>query len=283
MGVARPRAQGQAMISTLTARDQRIGQTRLRPDHRPDDEGRDRRQHHGGHEPGGDAVGQPLDRRAAALGLSHQGGDLVQQGVGSDLLGLHHEAAGGVQRARDQIVADLLRHRQGFTGDERLVQRCPAFDQAAIDRDFLARPHAQAVAHGNVFDGDLLVRSVQPDAQGLFWRQVQQGSDGAGGTFAGAQLQQLAQEHQGDDDGGGLEIEGRLAVHVLEGVGDQVGRDDRGRAETPGDQGPERDQGEHVQVPSPDRGPAARDERPARPQHHRRRQGELDPSAPAVG
>ena len=50
---------------------------------------------------------------------------------------------------------------------------------------------------------DLLVRSVQPDAQGLFWRQVQQGSDGAGGTFAGAQLQQLAQEHQGDDDGRG--------------------------------------------------------------------------------
>ena len=46
---------------------------------------------------------------------------------------------------------------------------------------------------------------------------------------------------------------------------------------SPGHTGAHRDQREHVQVPGPHRVPAADEERPPRPQHHRRGQHQLDP------
>ena len=39
-----------------------------------------------------DAVGEPLDRRAAALRLADHAHDLRQQRVAADALGAHHEA-----------------------------------------------------------------------------------------------------------------------------------------------------------------------------------------------
>ena len=44
----------------------------------------------------GDRVGQPLDRRTAALGLADHPHDLGQQRFAADALGPHHEAAGAV-------------------------------------------------------------------------------------------------------------------------------------------------------------------------------------------
>ena len=81
--------------------DQAVGEARLRPEHRPGGKGDERDRDHRRHEPAGDLVGQPLDRRAAALRLRHHLHDLRQQRVAADLVGAHHEAAGGVERAAD--------------------------------------------------------------------------------------------------------------------------------------------------------------------------------------
>ena len=79
IGVARPSAQGQAMISTLTAATSPIGKARLRPEHCPGGKGGERDRDHRRHEPGGDLIGQPLDRRAATLRVRHHLHDLRQQ------------------------------------------------------------------------------------------------------------------------------------------------------------------------------------------------------------
>ena len=69
IGVASPSAHGHAMISTATAFTQRVGECRRRPERRPRDEGQRRGHDHRRHEPRGDPIGEPLDRRAAALRL----------------------------------------------------------------------------------------------------------------------------------------------------------------------------------------------------------------------
>ena len=92
IGVASPSAHGQAMISTATAFDQGVGQSRLGTDSDPCDERDDRDQHDGRDEPAGDHVGQPLNRRAAALGFADHADDLRQQRVRADPLGPHDEA-----------------------------------------------------------------------------------------------------------------------------------------------------------------------------------------------
>ncbi len=87
IGVASPSAHGQAMISTETAATSacgsRGGVPTVGPDHERDSRDRDDRRH----EPGGHGVGQALDRRAGALGLTHQLDDPGQHRVAADPLG----------------------------------------------------------------------------------------------------------------------------------------------------------------------------------------------------
>jgi hypothetical protein len=102
MGVARPSAHGHAMIRT---------------DERPNDERKHRGSGHGGHEVGRHGVGQTLDGRAAALRLSDHTDDLREQGLGSDPIGAHDEAAGGVHRGPDDPLARVLLDRHRLAGD----------------------------------------------------------------------------------------------------------------------------------------------------------------------
>ena len=74
IGVASPSAHGHAMISTATALTERVGEPRLGPERAPGDERQDRDGHHGRHEVAGHAVGQALNRRAAALRLADHAG-----------------------------------------------------------------------------------------------------------------------------------------------------------------------------------------------------------------
>ncbi len=70
IGVARPSAQGQAMISTATAVTQRVRRSGAAAQRRPSRRRRAGGEDHRGNEIGGDAIGQALDRRAAALGFA---------------------------------------------------------------------------------------------------------------------------------------------------------------------------------------------------------------------
>ena len=84
VGVARPSAQGQAMISTRDRVEQREVERRLRAEGEPDDERERGEAEDGRHEVAGDDVGQALDRRPGALGLGHEPDDLGEHRVGAD-------------------------------------------------------------------------------------------------------------------------------------------------------------------------------------------------------
>ena len=67
IGVARPSAQGQAMISTLTAATRPKASRGSGPNQAQAPNASERHDDDGRHEPAGDLIGQPLDRRARAL------------------------------------------------------------------------------------------------------------------------------------------------------------------------------------------------------------------------
>ncbi len=80
VGVARPSAHGQAMISTATAAVKAAAGARARE---PEAEGAHREGDHDRHEDAGDPVGQALHAGLAGLGLLDQAGHLGQRGVGA--------------------------------------------------------------------------------------------------------------------------------------------------------------------------------------------------------
>ena len=84
--------------------DQRVRQARLRTESEPRDEGDDGNGDDCRNEPRGDAIGEALDRRAAALGLSDQLDDLGEQGFGADALGSHDEGSGAVDGRADDFA-----------------------------------------------------------------------------------------------------------------------------------------------------------------------------------
>src|SRR3546814_2121112 len=61
---------------------ERVAEARFGADEHPDDEGRDRDEHDARHEPPRDAIGDRLDRRAAALCLGDHAHDPRERGVG---------------------------------------------------------------------------------------------------------------------------------------------------------------------------------------------------------
>ena len=200
IGVASPSAQGQAMISTRHGGDQRVSQARLRPERRPSRECDQRRRDHRRHEPGGDPIGQPLDRRARALRRGDHLHDLRQHGVAADFFRAHDEAAAAVERSGDHVGALLLGHRHRFAGDHRFIDRGPAFDQHAIDRNLFAGTNAQPVAGRNGLERHIFIAAVILDAPRGLGRQLDKRADRARGRGAGAQFEHLAEQHQHGDD-----------------------------------------------------------------------------------
>ena len=203
--------------------------------------------------------------------------DLGQQRVAPDLVGAHHEAAGLVERAADHLAAGFLGHRHGFAGHQRFVERGAAFEDDAVDRHLLARPHAQAVADGKRVERHLLVGAIVADPAGGLRRKLEQRLDRARGRLARAQLEHLAEQHQHRDDGRRLEIDRNRAAMAAEGGREDSGRDRADDAVDIGHAGAHRDQREHVEIARDERLPAAHEERPAGPQHHGRRERKLDP------
>jgi hypothetical protein len=262
--------------------DEAVGEARLRAERRPGDEGDDGDRDDGRHEPARDLIGEPLDRRARALRLRDHLDDARDQRVTPDLAGAHHERARLVERAGDHLVAGGLAHRHRFARNHRFVDRGAALDDLAVDRHFLAGPHPQIVADRDLAERHFLVAAVGVDAARRLGREREQRFDGARGRLAGAQLQHLAEQHQDRDDRRRLEIDRDRAVIAAERLREDARRKGRGHAVAEGDADAERDQREHVEIARDQRLPAAREERRARPQHHRCRERQLDPVRPCL-
>ena len=103
VGVARPRAQGQAITSTAMAGISAC--PTAWPVSKPADEGQQGQAEHHRHEDGGDAVGQALHRRLGALRLLHQADDPGQHRVPAHPRGLDPQQARAVDRGADHRVA----------------------------------------------------------------------------------------------------------------------------------------------------------------------------------
>ena len=154
-------------------------QARLRPEPGPGAKRDHRDEDHHWHEPAGDLIGKPLDRRARALRFRDHLDDLGQQCVASDLVGAHHEPAGLVERACNDLAAGLLGDRHGFARHQRLIERGAAFEDDAVHRHFFARPDAQAIADGKGVDFHFMIRTVVADPPGGLRRELEQRLDRA--------------------------------------------------------------------------------------------------------
>jgi hypothetical protein len=148
-------------------------------------------------------------------------------------------------------------------------------DHDAIDRDFFAGTNAQPVTGRDGIERHVLVAVVILDAPRGFGRERDQRADCARGRGAGAQFQHLAEQHQHGDDAGSLEIERDAAVLIVKRRGKKAGQERGDDAVAISDAGAHGDQREHVEIAGDERPGAALKERPAAPQHHRRRQRKL--------
>ena len=144
VGVARPSAHGQAMISTATAAvkaavaDAPIEQPVRQRQHRQPDDDRD--------EDCRDPVGQALHLGLAALGRGDQSGHLGELGVGADAGCPNLEPAADVDGRADDAVAGTHLDGHGLTGEHRRVHRRRARDHDAVGGDLLAGPCHEDVA-----------------------------------------------------------------------------------------------------------------------------------------
>ncbi len=194
--------------------DDGVRQPRLRSPGPPHHEGHGGDCHHDRDEPAGDDVGKPLDRGARALRRADHLHDAREQGVGADLLGAQQQAAGAVHGGTNDARAHALFHRDRFARHHGLVDAARALGDRTVNRDLLAGPHPQQVAHLHLFKRYVGLAAVSVHAARAVRCQSQQQAQRFAGLTACLQLQNLAKQHQRRDDGGGLEVDGDRAVGV---------------------------------------------------------------------
>jgi hypothetical protein len=217
------------------------------------------------------------------LRFRDHGYDLGEECIAADPLGAHDETARRVDGGAGHLVAGILLGRHRLAGNHGFIDRAAALEHHAVDRHFLAGPHAQAVAGNDFFKRDVLVAAIIAQPAGAFRRQIEQGANGAAGLGAGAELEHLAEQNQRDDYGRRLKIKRHLPVMIAEGSRKNPRRQRGDQAIGVSDASAERDQREHVEPAADDRRPAALKERPAAPQHRRRAQDQLPPNEKARG
>ena len=136
IGVARPRAHGQAMISTATALTSACASRGSGPTIAQTMNVTTAMREHGRNEPGRDFVGEPLDRRAAALRLADHLDDLRQQRLAATRSARMMNEPVPLTRRADDAVARRLLDRDRFAGDHRFVDGAAAFEDHAVDGNF---------------------------------------------------------------------------------------------------------------------------------------------------
>jgi len=175
------------------------------------------------------------------------------------------------------LASRRLGHQDRFSGHHRLVEGRAPLDDLAGNRNLLARTHAQTIANRDLVERDLGLRAAARNPPRGLWRKIERRADGAGGSLACPQLQDLAKQHQHGDPCGRLEIDRDGPVTGTERRREEIGGKRCDDAVDPGDTGAYRDQRKHVEFARQDRVPAAHEERPTGPQYDRGRERNLNP------
>ena len=151
VGVASPRAHGQAMISTATAAVKAGLRAARRMRSQTAQRGEREHEHHRD-EHRGDAVGEPLHGRLAGLRGRDEPADLREPRLLADAGRAHDERARRVDRRAGHLVAGADVDRHGLAGQQRRVERGRAADHDAVGGDLLAGPDDELVAHVQLRD-----------------------------------------------------------------------------------------------------------------------------------
>ena len=114
------------------------------------------------------------------------------------------------------LLAGHLLDRHRLAADHRFIDRAVALDHDAVDRHLLAGPDAKQVADMDMLQRDVLLAAVVADPPRGLRRETEQGADRRAGRRAGAQLQHLAEQHQRRDDRRRLEIDRHQPAHRAE-------------------------------------------------------------------
>ena len=202
VGTASPSAQGQAITSTATALTSAVSKP---PRHHQKQKRRQRDRADRRHEDRRNAVGQPLHRRLRALRLRDHADDAGQQGRLADAAGATAQQARAVDRRREHPVAGPLVDRHALAGQHGLVGARLAVDHHAVDRHRVTGAHQEDVSGLQLRHRHLDYLPVALDSSGLRL-QLDQRFDRLASARLGPSFEQLAQQHQRDDGGRGLEI-----------------------------------------------------------------------------
>ena len=135
IGVARPSAHGQAMMSTATALTSACARRGSGPNAAQTRTSTTATAIDGRHEPAGDGVGQPLDRRARCAAPRRPCRTICASSVSLPTRSRpHDEAAGAVHRAAGHRAAGRLLDRDRLAGHHRLVDAAAALEHDAVHR-----------------------------------------------------------------------------------------------------------------------------------------------------
>ena len=170
-------------------------------------------------------------------------------------------------------IARRFRDRNAFAGQHRLVDRRLAAQHAAVDRDAIAGAHDEHDRRPASEASGTSLRLAVALAQHGRGLQLEQIADRIRRPGPRAPLEELAEEHERDHDGGRLEVD-VLSGQRHEPHGDAVR--ERGRRA-------ERDQHVHVRGAAAQRFPRTGVEARAGPELHRRRERELERRRAIIG
>ena len=258
--------------------DHGVGKPRFRPEHPPASEGQQRYRNHRRHKEQRNTIGQALQRSLRSLRLGHQRDDLRQHRFVADLGGTHDQAAGAVEGAAGDVIALGLLHRHRLAAQHRLVDIAASLQHHTIERNLLAGPHPQALAHDDLIQRNILLGTIIGNAMRNFGCQFEQATDRGRGLATRTQFQPFAEQDQGDDHPGRLEIERHMSVGIAHFRGKRRGQEKRDQAEAVGHQHAEANQGVHVGRRRHHALPAAAVVRSSQPDHEGRCEQELGPA-----
>ena len=204
VGVAKPSAHGQAMISTATAAANANAEVGAGAE--PEPERRDRDRDHDRNEDGGDPVGEPLDW-GLRLCLGDEPPDLGDGGIGTDMGGADDEPARDVDGRADRLVARTDLDRHALASQERGVDGGRARLDHTVGGDLLAWPDNEEVADLQRLDRDAPLLAVGAEHGDVLRAQLEQRLQRGAGAALRARLEVATHQDQDDDDRGDLEVD----------------------------------------------------------------------------
>ncbi len=196
------------------------------------------------------------------MGILHHPDDVCECCVLANFGGFKFKAASFVERAADDLVANLLLDRHRFARNHRLVDSARPRDHLSINGNFLTRTDNDHIIGDYLFDREINFLAVADHASGLGLKSDQL-FDGLRGPALGLDFQSKTEDDERDDNVGDIP-EHLSELHVRKDArrGDRDDRVGIGRTD------PDRDQRVHICRAMLERIPQACEELRSRPDHH---------------